>query len=221
MKTTFLRQIGVYGFNDIEPLILASLVSEDPILLIGLSGTGKTYLLNSISEALGLNHKHYNASLLSFDDLIGFPFPSDDKRSIEFLPTPATIWDAESVLIDELSRCKPEIQNKFFSIVHERKIQGIALNSLRYRWAAMNPLLFSDSDAENYSGSQALDPALADRFAFILDVPDWLALNEADQEAVVGQPVKGLSRMMQVPWTNSYKMHVRFLNNELKYPTKT
>lgn len=185
MKTTFLRQIGVYGFNDIEPLILASLVSEDPILLIGLSGTGKTYLLNSISEALGLNHKHYNASLLSFDDLIGFPFPSDDKRSIEFLPTPATIWDAESVLIDELSRCKPEIQNKFFSIVHERKIQGIALNTLRYRWAAMNPLLFSDSDAENYSGSQALDPALADRFAFILDVPDWLALNEADQEAVV------------------------------------
>lgn len=185
MKTTFLRQIGVYGFNDIEPLILASLVSEDPILLIGLSGTGKTYLLNSISEALGLNHKHYNASLLSFDDLIGFPFPSTDQRSIEFLPTPATIWDAESVLIDELSRCKPEIQNKFFSIVHERKIQGIALHSLRYRWAAMNPLQTLESDMENYAGSQALDPALADRFAFILDVPDWLALNEADQEAVV------------------------------------
>ena len=53
-----------------RPVILAALTSGDPILLIGRSGTGKTFLLNSISEALGLEHRHYNASLISFDDLV-------------------------------------------------------------------------------------------------------------------------------------------------------
>ncbi len=58
---------------------------------------------------------------------------------MRFLQTPATVWGAQSVLIDEISRCKPEHQNRLFSLVHERRIQGIALPRLRWRWAAMNP----------------------------------------------------------------------------------
>ncbi|MFM7901412.1 MAG: hypothetical protein ACKPAD_05440, partial [Bacteroidota bacterium] len=50
----FLRKLGVFGFDEVEPIILAALVSEDPILLIGEAGTGKTFLLNSISEAMRL-----------------------------------------------------------------------------------------------------------------------------------------------------------------------
>ena len=36
--------LGVYGFGGSEPVILAALVTEDPLLLIGASGTGKTDL---------------------------------------------------------------------------------------------------------------------------------------------------------------------------------
>jgi MoxR-like ATPase len=184
--TSFLRNLRVFGFDEHEPVILASLVSGDPILLIGNAGTGKTYLLNSISEALALEHRHYNASLISFDDLVGYPYPAPDGKEISFLPTPATIWRAESVLVDELSRCKPETQNKFFSMIHEKMIQGIPLSRLVYRWAAMNPFSFKDADSEeNYEGSQPLDPALADRFAFIINVPDWSDLTRQDQEAVI------------------------------------
>ena len=99
--------IGAYGFKKIQLPILAALVTEDPLLLIGRGGTGKTYLLNSISEALRLEHRHYNASLIAFDDLVGFPYPDDAKTEVKFLQTPATVWEAESVLIDEISRCKP------------------------------------------------------------------------------------------------------------------
>jgi MoxR-like ATPase len=87
-----LAALGAYGFEAQEPVILAVLTSGDPLLLVGRSGTGKTFLLNSISEALGLEHRHYNASLISFDDLVGFPYPDDDKTSIRFLETPATVW---------------------------------------------------------------------------------------------------------------------------------
>ena len=179
-----LAALGAYGFEAQEPVILAALASGDPILLIGRSGTGKTFLLNSISEALGLEHRHYNASLISFDDLVGFPYPDEAKASVRFLETPATVWGAESVLIDEISRCKPEHQNRLFSLVHERKIQGLALTKLRYRWAAMNPCSSDQSGGEEYLGAEPLDPALADRFAVVLEVGDWDALSDADRRLV-------------------------------------
>jgi MoxR-like ATPase len=178
-----LRSLGVYGYDAVEPVILASLVSEDPLLLIGKAGTGKTFLLNSLSEALGLEHRHYNASLIAFDDLVGFPWPETDGTGMRYLETPATVWGAESVLVDEISRCKPEHQNRLFSLIHERRIQGLPLPRLRYRWAAMNPAGF-DQEGESYVGSEALDPALADRFAFLVEVADWTDLSPGDQSLV-------------------------------------
>jgi len=154
-----LADLGVYGFDRHETTILASLVTEDPLLLVGRSGTGKTFLLNTLSEALGLEHRHYNASLISFDDLVGFPYPDEAHATVRFLETPATVWGAESVLIDEVSRCKPEHQNRLFSLVHERKLQGLPLERLRYRWAAMNPCTSDQGGTEDYSGSEPLDPA--------------------------------------------------------------
>jgi len=176
-----LKKIGVYGYEQVEPIILAALVTEDPLLLIGKAGTGKTYLLNSLSEILGFEHRHYNASLINFDELVGFPYPNDDFTGIRYLQTPATVWQAESVLVDEISRCKPEHQNRLFSLIHERRIQGISIPLLRYRWAAMNPCNADQGAGDFYEGSLPLDQALADRFAFVIHVPDWDVLCESDQ----------------------------------------
>ncbi len=194
MKTGFLRQLGVYGYEPVEPVILAALASGDPLLLVGKAGTGKTFLLNSLSEALGLEHRHYNASLIAFDDLVGFPWPEENGGGIRYIETPATVWQAESVLVDEINRCKPEHQNRLFSLVQERRIQGLKLEKLRYRWAAMNPPGF-DQDGEGYSGCEPLDAALADRFAFIINVADWHELDESDQIAIADPRGEGaLSR---------------------------
>lgn len=186
-----LTRLGAYGFGKHETVLLAALVTEDPILLIGRSGTGKTFLLNTLSEALGLEHRHYNASLVSFDDLVGFPYPDDEKSEIRFLETPATIWSAESVLVDEISRCKPEHQNRFFSLVHERRVQGIPLPKLRYRWAAMNPASVDQGSGGDYLGSEPLDAALADRFAIVLEVGDWSSLSRADRHRVADPSTEG------------------------------
>jgi len=185
-------EVGAYGFKQVQLPILAALVTEDPLLLIGRGGTGKTFLLNSISEVLGLEHRHYNASLIAFDDLVGFPYPDNEKTCVRFLETPATVWDAESVLIDEISRCKPEHQNRLFSLVHERRVQGIALEKLRFRWAAMNPCGPDQDGGEDYAGSEPLDPALADRFAVIVTVGDWLGYKDADKKRIVDPCGEGL-----------------------------
>jgi MoxR-like ATPase len=181
-----LRDLGIVGWDGLEPVILAALATEAPLLLIGRHGSAKTLVLTRLAEALGLAHRHYNASLLNFDDLVGFPLPENGK--LVYLQTPATIWDAESVLFDEVSRCRPELQNKLFPIVHEKIVQGVRLERLRHRWAAMNPPPSADgrSDAPEYAGAEPLDMALADRFAFIISVPSLEDLRREDQLALLG-----------------------------------
>jgi MoxR-like ATPase len=183
-KPGILRKLGVYGYGHIEPVIVAALVTAKPLLLIGKAGTAKSLLLNSLSAAMSLVHRHYNASLIAFDDLVGFPYPEEGGKSIRYIETPATVWDAESVLIDEISRCKPEHQNRLFSLVHERRIQGMKIKSLKYCWAAMNPCSPDQGVDDYYDGSVPLDQALADRFAFVVEVPDWEDLSAADRKRV-------------------------------------
>ncbi|HBK78655.1 MAG TPA: hypothetical protein DDZ83_03040, partial [Nitrospinae bacterium] len=104
--SSILAGIGLYGLSPLEPVILAALATEEPLLLIGPHGTGKSLLLLRIAEALELELRHYNASLLNFDDLVGFPLPGKNG-SLEYVKTPASIWGAEAVIFDEISRCRP------------------------------------------------------------------------------------------------------------------
>jgi MoxR-like ATPase len=182
-SSSLLSDIGLIGLSDLEPIILAALATEEPLLLIGPHGTGKSLLLTRIAEALGLAFRHYNSSLLNFDDLVGFPLPNKNG-SLKYVKTPASIWGAEAVIFDEISRCRPDIQNKLFPIIHERRAQGILLDGLRYRWAAMNPPMSEDDD-EGYLGSEPLDPALTDRFAFVVNMPSWDRYSEEEQLAII------------------------------------
>ncbi len=185
-RTHFLRTLGIAGWDALDPVFLAAVASESPLLLVGPHGSAKTMVLNRLAETLGLEHRHYNASLLSFDDLVGFPVPENGR--VVYLQTPATVWEAESVLVDEVSRCRPEVQNKLFPLVHERVLQGLPLPRLRHRWAAMNPpasLEGDDAGDAVYSGAEPLDVALADRFAFVVTVPSLAGLSPDDQRRVL------------------------------------
>lgn len=181
-RERFLRLLGLYGWDALDAPVLAALAAEAPLLLIGSHGSGKTMVLNRLAAALGLVHRHYNASLLSFDDLVGFPVPRDGR--LEWLQTPSTIHGAESVLFDEVSRCRPEVQNKLFPLVHERVLMGVALPRLVHRWAAMNPPPAEGTD-DGYAGAEPLDVALADRFAFVLTVPALPDLGADDRRRVL------------------------------------
>ena len=85
-QTCHLQNFGILGWDHLEPVILASLVSRTPLLLLGSHGTAKSLLLERLAEGLSLDFRHYNASTLNFDDLVGFPVPDGDK--IKYLRTP-------------------------------------------------------------------------------------------------------------------------------------
>lgn len=186
-RTSLLRSLGLVGMDAIEPVVIASLATANPLLLIGPHGTAKSLLLCRLCEALDVSWRHYNASLLNYDDLVGYPLP-DEHGGLRFVQTPASIWEAQAVFLDELSRCRPDMQNRLFSIIHEKRIQGMPIERLIYRWAAMNPPCTADDDAQDqeaYLGSEALDAALADRFNFIVEIPRWQVFSDVDRETII------------------------------------
>ena len=186
--------LGLYGWKRAEPVLLAALLSEEPLLLVGAHGCAKSFVLERLAEALGMEFRSYNASLINYDDLVGVPLPDATRTKLEYLSSPESIWDAEVVFIDEISRTRPELQNKLFPIIYDRRVQGRPLTRLVYRWAAMNPPPTDEELDEGdalYLGSEPLDAALADRFPYIMSVPDWDDLTPADQKKVLADQFAG------------------------------
>ncbi|MEN9504690.1 MAG: hypothetical protein RI958_616 [Actinomycetota bacterium] len=183
--------IGVLGWDHLDPVLLAALALEAPVLLLGEHGTAKTLLAERVAEALGSCFRHYNASILNYDDLVGIPLPTDDGTGLRFVGTNGSIWGAEFAFFDEINRCRPDLQNKMFPLVHERRVAGVDLPSLRHRWAAMNPPTGTESPASSfdYLGVEPLDPALADRFWFVVRAPSWSRLTREQRERLVSGTV--------------------------------
>ena len=181
------RALGIEGWAAQDPLLLASLVLEAPLLLVGAHGTAKTLLVERVADALGSAFRHYNASLLNYDDLVGIPVP-DEHGGLRFVGTEGAVWGAGFVFFDEINRCRPDLQNKMFPLVHEKRVGGVDLPDLVHRWAAMNPPQAGEDlggPLGGYLGTEPLDTALADRFWLIVRTPGWGELTRAERTALV------------------------------------
>jgi MoxR-like ATPase len=167
--TNILRQLGAIGLESVEPIIFAALANRDPLLLIGPHGCGKSWLLNLIAAALGIEQRHYNASLLNFDDLVRYPLPDTNGQTAMHSNSSVDLgrrrWYSSMI-----SRCRPEIQNKLFSIIQEKRLRIIPLERSRHRWWVMNHL------AARRTLQPMPDPTRidhADRFACTSEIPTY------------------------------------------------
>jgi MoxR-like ATPase len=159
----------------IEKPLLAGLVTGEPVLLVGGHGTAKTALCRNIARDLDQPFIAYDAGKAMFEDILGFPDPSSlQKGEITYISTPVSIWGKRFVLIDELSRAAPAMQNKWLEVIRSRQIMGLKLPDLDFVFAAMNP--------PSYLGAHPLDEALAGRFALVIRVPE---VSEVSEEAVL------------------------------------
>jgi len=115
-----LRQIGLLGRDRIEMIILAAIATQTPPQLIGPHGTAKSQPLCRLCAALRLSWRHYfiptglqtvgffgqnYASLVNYNDLVGYPLP-DAHGNLSFVQTPASVWDAQAIFINDLSRAR-------------------------------------------------------------------------------------------------------------------
>jgi len=169
------ERLGIYGIEKVEKPLLAGLVTGEPVLLVGGHGTAKTALCRRIARDLDLPFIAYDAGKAMFEDILGFPDPSSlQNGEISYISTPVSIWGKRFVLIDELSRAAPAMQNKWLEVIRSRQIMGQELPHLDFVFAAMNP--------PSYLGAHPLDEALAGRFSLVIRVPE---VSEVSEDALL------------------------------------
>jgi len=137
------------------------------VMLIGTHGIGKSMMVKSIAERLGMKFKYYSSSTLDpFSELVGIPVPDKDTKTIDFYRT-KDLEDAEFVFFDELNRVQnPRVLNAVLEIVQFKSINGEKLKNLKMVWAAINPP--GDYQVED------LDPALVDRFHVYVSIKAFI-----------------------------------------------
>ena len=88
-----LEQLGIYGWKEQdENLAMASLLTGDPLLLIGNHGSAKTLIANKVAEAMGRRSLVYDASKAMFEDVLGYPNVEKLKHGvIEYVPSPESV----------------------------------------------------------------------------------------------------------------------------------
>jgi hypothetical protein len=127
------------------------------VMLIGSHGIGKSTIVKTIAEELGMRFKYYSSSTLDpFADLVGIPTPDKEAEVLKFY-RPKDLEEAEFVFFDELNRAHPRVLNAVLEIVQFKSVNGYKLPNLKMVWSAINP------PGDDYQVEE-LDPALIDRF---------------------------------------------------------
>lgn len=158
----------IVGQNEVIDQILISIFSGGHALLVGVPGLAKTLMVNTISQALGLDFKRiqFTPDLMP-SDILGSEI-LDENRHFKFIRGPIF---ANIILADEINRTPPKTQAALLEAMQERAVtiagQHHKLSLPYFVLATQNPI--------EQEGTYPLPEAQLDRFMFAikLDYPTY------------------------------------------------
>ncbi len=149
----------IVGQDLVVDQILLSIFSGGHALLVGVPGLAKTLMVNTISQALGLNFKRiqFTPDLMP-SDILGSEI-LDESRNFKFIKGPIF---SNIILADEINRTPPKTQAALLEAMQERSVTIAGVNhklDLPYFvLATQNPI--------EQEGTYPLPEAQLDRFMF-------------------------------------------------------
>jgi MoxR-like ATPase len=158
----------IVGQDDVVKNVLISIFSQGHCLLVGVPGLAKTLLVQTISDALGLeyNRIQFTPDLMP-SDIVGSEI-LNSNREFEFKKGPLF---ANIILADEINRTPPKTQAALLEAMQERSITASGkrydLDHPFFVLATQNPI--------EQEGTYPLPEAQLDRFMFnvVLDYPTY------------------------------------------------
>jgi MoxR-like ATPase len=161
-------QRGIVGYEELITDCLTAIFSQGHVLLEGVPGLGKTYLVRVISQVLDLTFGRVQCTPdLMPADILGTHIVGEDEsghRSFRFEKGPVF---KHLLLVDEVNRATPKTQAALLEVMQERRVtaggESFKLPEPFFVLATQNPL--------EMEGTYPLPEAQLDRFFFKLRVP--------------------------------------------------
>ena len=158
----------VVGQSETIRLALAAIFAGGHVLLEGAPGLGKTLLVKSIAQTLGLSfHRIQFTSDLMPSDVTGTQVLTEDeqgRRTFVFKPGPIF---ANIVLADEINRTGPKTQSALLEAMEERQVSVLGVT---HRLPEPFFVLATQNPVE-LEGTYPLPEAQLDRFLLKIIVP--------------------------------------------------
>ena len=109
----------IVGQDEVVHQIILSVFSGGHALLVGVPGLAKTLMVNTISQALGLNFKRiqFTPDLMP-SDILGSEI-LDETRHFKFIKGPIF---SNIILADEINRTPPKTQAALLEAMQERAV---------------------------------------------------------------------------------------------------
>ena len=150
---------GPVGAEKLRTLITAAVSTGKNLRIIGGPGIGKTAIAKSVIEDMGYPIIYMSGSATTPDNLF-VPVPTRDGK-VDIILDERFMMDQPYVLVvDEFSRCKPEVKPKFYGLLQERRLGGIDLPNLVAVIALDNPREIAGRRMD----AGTIERAAADRF---------------------------------------------------------
>ncbi len=153
----------IIGQEKVIDQILISVFSGGHALLIGVPGLAKTLMVNTISQALGLDFKRiqFTPDLMP-SDILGSEI-LDETRHFKFIKGPIF---SNIILADEINRTPPKTQAALLEAMQERAVtvagHHYKLDLPYFVLATQNPI--------EQEGTYPLPEAQLDRFMFAIEL---------------------------------------------------
>jgi MoxR-like ATPase len=151
----------IVGQDDVVDQILICIFSGGHALLIGVPGLAKTLLINTLSQALGLDFKRiqFTPDLMP-SDILGSEI-LDENRRFKFIKGPIF---SNIILADEINRTPPKTQAALLEAMQERSVTIAGEN---HKLALPYFVLATQNPIEQ-EGTYPLPEAQLDRFMFAI-----------------------------------------------------
>jgi MoxR-like ATPase len=155
---------AIVGHDEVIDNVLTALFVGGHVLIEGVPGLGKTYLVRTLAQAVDLQFSRiqFTPDLMPAD-IIGTTVISEDPASgrsrFEFHPGPVF---ANVVLVDEINRTSPKTQSGLLECMQER---SVTTDSQTHELARPFLVLATQNPLE-YEGTYPLPEAQLDRFMF-------------------------------------------------------
>jgi MoxR-like ATPase len=153
----------IVGQKEAVNFTLLSVICGGHSLLIGVPGLAKTLLVNTVSEALGLNFKRiqFTPDLMP-SDILGSEI-LDENRKFKFIKGPIF---SNIILADEINRTPPKTQAALLEAMQER---SVTISGNHYKLDLPFFVLATQNPIEQ-EGTYPLPEAQLDRFMFSINL---------------------------------------------------
>ncbi|MDO4728710.1 MAG: MoxR family ATPase [Bacteroidota bacterium] len=157
------QEVGkvIIGQHKVVDQVVLSILAGGHALLVGVPGLAKTLMINTISQALGLDFKRiqFTPDLMP-SDILGSEI-LDENRNFKFIKGPVF---ANIILADEINRTPPKTQAALLEAMQEK---AVTVGGVHHKLQLPFFVLATQNPIEQ-EGTYPLPEAQLDRFMFAI-----------------------------------------------------